>query len=84
MKIIEKTFLAFDWIKKKIELPGEELRILEAHVNYFSAIHSYAAYRRKAALNFIRGAIRIHGLKKKYLLLVMKILIGHRILSRLR
>lgn len=82
--MIEKTFLAFKWIKRKIELTDEDHRTLEAHVNYFCAIHCYADYQRNASLQYLRKAVGINGWKKKYAVLALKNFIGHRILSKLR
>lgn len=80
--IIQKTFWAFDRIKNKIELNADDVRQLEAHVNYFCGIHSYAAYHRKPAIQYIRSAVSLNGLKKKYAVLLLKTIIGRRLLSK--
>jgi len=82
-QIIEKTFLAFEWIKKNVALNSHDLKSLLAHVNYFSAIHSYIDFKRVNALRYLWNAIRIKGLKKKYLVLAAKIIIGKKFISKI-
>src|SRR6185369_9091358 len=74
--LIEKTFLSERWIMKHVELSHTEQRRLSAHVNYFCAIHSYIDFDRKAAFNYLKKAFYNGGIRKKYLVLLIKIIIG--------
>ncbi|MCX6291828.1 MAG: glycosyltransferase family 2 protein [Bacteroidetes bacterium] len=82
-QIIQKTFLSAEWIKKNVPLNRHELRLLHAHANYFSAIHSYIDARRMKALEYLWRAVRLNGLKKKYILLAMKILPGKKMINKI-
>jgi len=81
--LIEKTLLSREWIHKHVRLKEAEIHRLDAHLNYFCAIHSYVDFRRKEAFNFLINAFRNGGIKKKYLVLLAKIMIGRKILLKL-
>jgi len=83
MVLVDKTFLSRDWILKHVRLNNAEIRQLDAHINYFCAIHSYLDFRRKKALEFIMNAFRNGGIKKKYIVLLAKIIIGRKVVSKL-
>lgn len=74
--LIQKTILTREWILGHVKLSKAEQRQLEAHINYFCAIHSYLDNDRKRALNFIFNAIRSGGIKSKYFILLAKIIAG--------
>ncbi len=79
--LIEKTFLAMAWIVSNINLNVIERKALSAHVNYFCAIHSYLDFQQITGLRFIIGAIYLGGLRLKYIVLLIKILIGRKSLE---
>jgi len=81
--LVEKTFLSREWILKHVKLNDAEVRQLDAHVNYFCAIHSYLDFQRKAAFDFLRKAFYNGGIKKKYVVLLAKIIIGRKIILKL-
>lgn len=83
MLLVEKTFLSRDWIRKHVRLNNTEIRQLDAHINYFCAIHSYLDFRRKTALQFIMNAFRNGGIKKKYIVLLAKIIVGRKMILKL-
>ena len=83
-QIIKKTQLALEWIRLNIKLSPEEIKIVEAHVNYFCGIHSYLDDNRKAGVEYSKMAIKSGGFKIKYFLLLLKILIGRNVISKIK
>jgi len=81
--LVEKTFLSREWILNHVKLNEAETKQLDAHVNYFCAIHSYLDYQRKAAFNFLMKAFYNNGIRKKYLVLLAKIIVGRKIILKL-
>jgi GalNAc5-diNAcBac-PP-undecaprenol beta-1,3-glucosyltransferase len=82
--IISRTKLAQNWIKERVNLSNEELKKLDAHVNYFCAIHSYIDHKKNDAVRYALNAIFSGGLKIKYLVMLTKSLIGQKLISRIR
>ena len=80
--IIEKTLLAKKWINDHVDLTPSEIKQLEAHVNYFCAIHAYLDRDRTGGLTFIRRALLNGGIRLKYLVLALKLIIGASIIRR--
>lgn len=74
--IIERTFKAERWISEKVSLSRSEKNSLKAHCNYFCSIHSYIDANRNTGLKYIFKAISLKGLKIKYMLLVLKLILG--------
>ena len=81
--LVDKTFLSREWILNHVRLNDAEVKQLDAHINYFCAIHSYLDFRRKAALNFLIKAFRNGGMKKKYVVLLAKIIAGRKLILKL-
>ncbi len=82
--IIQKTLLAKDWILRKIDLTTEEKSQLSAHVNYFCAIHSYLESQSKRSIGFLIHAIKFGGFKMKYFTLLLKSILGRKLISRIQ
>ncbi|CAN5516127.1 hypothetical protein BH11BAC1_BH11BAC1_19890 [soil metagenome] len=82
--LISKTQSARKWILENVELDAFEKRKLDAHVNYFCAIHSYIDSERGKALHFLFASYKYGGIKLKYVTLFLKILVGKKILNRLK
>ncbi|MEO8085521.1 MAG: glycosyltransferase family 2 protein [Bacteroidota bacterium] len=82
--LISKTQSAKKWILENVELDAVERRKLDAHVNYFCAIHSYIDSERINALRFLSAAFKYGGIKSKYVVLLFKILVGKKILNRIK
>lgn len=81
--LVAKTKLAVEWIIKNIELAPKNLKKLQAHSNYFCAIHSYLDGNRKMSLQFLMNAILKGGPRMKYVILLGKIFIGRKIILRI-
>jgi GalNAc5-diNAcBac-PP-undecaprenol beta-1,3-glucosyltransferase len=82
--IVEKTFRAQQWILEKVQLNSKEQKTLLAHVNYFCGIHSYLDGDRKKGIQYSLKAIQNGGLKRKYVLLLLKSFAGNKIIARLK
>jgi GalNAc5-diNAcBac-PP-undecaprenol beta-1,3-glucosyltransferase len=82
--IILKTKLAAKWIIEKVPLDITESRRLLAHVNYFCGIHSYLDNNRNDAITYSRAALRLGGIKFKYISLFLKSLIGRKLISAVK
>jgi GalNAc5-diNAcBac-PP-undecaprenol beta-1,3-glucosyltransferase len=82
-KIIEKTIHATEWIRARIDLTGRETLQLFAHRDYFCGIHSYLDNDRKHAIKFSLSAMRSGGIKKKYVVLLIKSIIGRKIIKKI-
>ncbi len=82
--IIQKTNAAVEWLLQKVNLSAEEIRQLQAHAAYFSAIHYYIDHRLDAAREQLRQASRIGGWKRKYLVLYVKCLMGHQVVEQIK
>jgi glycosyltransferase involved in cell wall biosynthesis len=74
--IIDKTFLAGEYLIKHLQLPVKEEHQLKAHLYYLSAIHYYIDNHKKQVVHHIRKAISLTGMRKKYLILLCKVLAG--------
>ncbi len=82
--IINKTKIAVEWIKSHVILSVNEINQLEAHKNYFCSIHSYLDGERKSALKYAMSAIIKGGIKMKYISILIKSIIGRKILLKFR
>ncbi len=81
--LISKTGLARDWIIRNVDLTENDIRKLDAHVNYFCAIHAYIEGLRSCALQFIFRAFGKGGMKLKYFVLLIKIIVGRKTILHL-
>ncbi|MBL0064259.1 MAG: glycosyltransferase family 2 protein [Bacteroidetes bacterium] len=82
--IIRRTKLAEEWILKNVDLQGEDVAILKAHIDYFMALHSYIDGQNRQALNYLWKAVRQAGFKKKYAVLFMKCVVGNRVIQKIK
>jgi glycosyltransferase involved in cell wall biosynthesis len=82
--IISRTILAMDWILEKIKLDPVEIKQIKAHVNYFCGIHSYLDNNRRVAVHYSKEAISYGGFKMKYITLLVKSMIGRKIVSKIK
>ena len=70
--------------KKNIQLTGHQKRKLMAWSHYFCGVHEYLDYKRGAALKEAINAIKLDGLKKKFLLLFAKAIVGRKMVKGFR
>ena len=76
--IINKRRLANDWIKQNVNLKKSQLKILDAYTFYFCAIHHYIDSNRPAALNDLFRSIKQIGVNRKFIVLLVKVLLGRK------
>lgn len=82
--IISKTLKATEWIKNSTSLTSKEQKKLEAHKNYFCGIHSYLDENKRKAIAYSFEAIKNGGPRIKYLVLLIKSIIGRKFINRLK
>lgn len=82
--IIQRTQYALKWILKKIALTDSDIKILNAHVNYFCGIHSYLDNNKKESIDYSLKAIQMGGFKMKYISLLLKSIAGKKLVSLLK
>lgn len=82
--IIYKTFQAVDWIEKNVSLSKDEVRQLEAHKNYFCSIHAYLDGDKAESIKYSLESIRKGGIKVKYLSMLLKSILGRKIILKIK
>jgi glycosyltransferase involved in cell wall biosynthesis len=80
--LVSKTKMAIDWITMNVDLAPHEYRSLSAHANYFCAIHKYLDSDRSISLRYLFQAIRDGGFRMKYIVLLVKIIVGRKMIKR--
>lgn len=83
-KVIEARRKATDWALNNLELSPSKKKILIAWSHYFCGIHEYLDHKREAAIKEAITAIKGNGLKKKFLLLLAKSIIGRKLIKAIR
>jgi len=74
---------ATDWILENIPLSDEEQRTVAGYSAYFSAVNSFAANDRTSAVSYLKKAIRTTGWRFAYLRLIIKLMLGNRIIKKM-
>lgn len=82
-EVITRKLLAKDWIVRNVKLNEKQINELEGHTYYFCAIHSYLDNDRRAALKHLSAALKRGGIDKKMALLLIKILVGRNVITKL-
>jgi glycosyltransferase involved in cell wall biosynthesis len=82
--LIERTQLSRQWVLKHVELDPAEQRMLSAQCDYFCAMHSYLDFQRFEAFRFLIKAFRAGGLRRKYIVLLIKIVVGRKIIQKIK
>jgi GalNAc5-diNAcBac-PP-undecaprenol beta-1,3-glucosyltransferase len=83
-KVIEARKKALDWALNELELTAAEKKILIARSHYFCGIHQYLDHKGSAAIKEAITAVKIEGLKKQFLVLIMKSIVGRKIIRVIR
>jgi GalNAc5-diNAcBac-PP-undecaprenol beta-1,3-glucosyltransferase len=83
-KVIEARMKATGWLLNNLQLDNSEKNILTAWSQYFCGIHQYLDRNRIAAMKNALAAIKGAGPDKKFLVLLAKSLIGHKIITAFR
>ena len=83
-KVIEARRKATEWALNKLELSRPAKKTLIAWSHYFCGIHEYLEHNRGAAINEAIKAIKGDGLKKEFLVLLVKSIVGRKIIKAIR
>jgi len=83
-KVIEARRKAMDWALNRLELSADKKKILIAWSHYFCGIHEYLDHKRGAAIKEAIKAIKGNGLKKNFLLLLAKSIVGRKLIKAIR
>src|SRR5688572_4023984 len=83
-KVIEARRKATDWALRKLEFSPGKRETLIAWSHYFCGIHEYLDHKRGAAIKEVIKAIKGNGLKKKFLLLLAKAIVGRKLIKAIR
>jgi glycosyltransferase involved in cell wall biosynthesis len=83
-KVIAARRKATDWLIQHITLNKKEKEVLMAWSHYFCGIHQYLDHKKKEAIIETLAAIKLNGINKKFLLLLLKSIIGRKNITRLK
>lgn len=83
-KVIEARWKATDWVLKNLSLSAKEKKTLIAWSHYFCGIHEYLDYKRVASVKEAITAIKGDGLKKQFLVLLAKSIVGRKLIRSIR
>ena len=83
-KVIEARKKALDWALNNLELSADAKTILIARSHYFCGIHQYLDHKGAAAIKEAITAVKIEGLKKPFLVLIMKSIVGRKFIRAIR
>jgi glycosyltransferase involved in cell wall biosynthesis len=83
-RVIKVRKLASQWALDNISLTQLQQKKLKAWSHYFCGIHQYLDAQRDAAVRETMAAIRLAGINKKFLALLVKSIIGKKIIAGLK
>jgi GalNAc5-diNAcBac-PP-undecaprenol beta-1,3-glucosyltransferase len=83
-KVIEARRKAVEWALAKLELSSEKKKTLIAWSHYFCGIHQYLDHRRSDAIKEAITAVKTEGPKKQFLFLIMKSIVGRKLIKAIR
>ena len=83
-KVIEARKKATEWALRKLEFSPSNKKILIAWSHYFCGIHEYLDFNRRGAIKEVITAIKGDGLQKHFLLLLVKSIIGRKLIKKIR
>lgn len=83
-KVIAARWKAVDWLLRNLTFTGGEKKTLIAWSHYFCGIHQYMDHKRSASVQEVITAIKSEGLKKPFLVLLIKSIVGRKFISAIR
>lgn len=83
-KVIAVRRQATEWIENNISLDYRQLKVLRAWSHYFCGIHQYLDYKSRRAVKEGLRAIQLNGINGKFIFLIIKSLVGRRLIERLK
>lgn len=81
---IDSRLRATDFLKQEIPFSETEIKQLEGFSYRFCAIHAHLDQNRSQALRFLQKTIQKLGFRKEFIILLVKILLGKKILDRIK
>jgi len=78
--VIKARKSATEWILKNITLSSSEKKKLRTWSHYFCGVHEYLDNNRRQAINESINVIKMGGVKREFLLLFFKSLIGRKLI----
>ena len=83
-KVIRARIKAVDWALDKLKLSATDQRTLVAWSHYFCGIHQYLDHKRSASIKEAITAIKGDGLQKQFLFLLIKSIIGRKLIKAIK
>ena len=82
--VIEARKKATEWGLKTLELSPGKKKTLIAWSHYFCGIHEYLDHKRSASVKEAITAIKEFGLQKNFLILLVKAIVGRKLINRVK
>ena len=82
--INKKIKIAVEWIINRVPLSSIEIRELRAFMHYFAAMHAYNDNSPSEAKKELKAAYRIKGITFPYIILLVKFIVGKKLLSNIK
>jgi glycosyltransferase involved in cell wall biosynthesis len=83
-KVIAARKKATHWLIHHISLDKSEQKVVKGWSHYFCGIHQYLDQKRNEALSETMAAIRLLGINRKFIFLLMKSIVGRKNIMRLK
>jgi len=83
-KVISARIKAADWAMDKLKLSAADQNTLVAWSHYFCGIHQYLDHKRSASIKEVITAIKGDGPQKQFLFLLIKSIIGRKLIRVIR
>lgn len=82
--VIKARRNAREWALKNISLSNSEAKKLKTWSHYFCGVHEYLDENAKVAMREVLSAISLGGVNKKFIILLAKLLVGKKIIKKLK
>jgi GalNAc5-diNAcBac-PP-undecaprenol beta-1,3-glucosyltransferase len=83
-KVIEARIKATGWALDKLKLSPGDQKTLIAWSHYFCGIHQYLDHKRRASVKEAITAIKSAGLHKQFLFLLIKSIVGRKLIRAIK
>jgi glycosyltransferase involved in cell wall biosynthesis len=83
-KVIQARIRATSWALKNIDLSSSEQKNLVAWSHYFCGVHQYLDHNRKGSVKEVIAAMKEAGLRKDYIMLLIKSIIGRKLIKKIQ
>jgi hypothetical protein len=83
-KVIAARWKAVDWLLGNLAFTPKEKKTLITWSHYFCGIHQYLDHKRSASVKEAITTIKSEGLKKQFLFLLIKSVLGRKFIRAIR